>query len=304
MNRAYVVKASGGVVWSAMALLATLVIASPAGAAPKGIFGVFGNCPVSAVLGRSTESVCLYGQFGGGVLTIGRAMVPVDRAITMQAGGLAFEEGEVANAGWDLVPASGGMSLSRTPLEVPGGLSGLVECGAVGGRVAQASCAAAQGTEVTATIEAVPGASDPALVSQVGAFTGGRMLVLPARVHLGNAFLGSSCYIGSGLHPIMLEMTAGTTSPPAPNKPISGQLRFGQERENGLLMIAFHPGVLVDNAFAVPVAEGCGGQLSTLVDPLLDAKLALPSKAGHNTAILDTTALDLSGVERVLESEE
>jgi hypothetical protein len=304
MSRACVVKGPGGVAWSAMAgLLVALVIASPAGAAPKGIFSVFGSCPVSEVNGRNTEGespICLYVQAVGGVLRIGRATVPVDRAITVQAGGLPV------SGGWDLVPPSGGTILPKTQLEIPGGLNGELQCGAIGGRVAQASCGAAQGTEVTATLEVVAGGSDPAFVSaDAFLFGSGPLLVLPARVHLGNAFLGSGCYIGSSSHPITLEMTFGTTSPPAPNKPISG-LRgsLDEERENGLEAIGFPMSVLVDNTFSAPVAEGCGGQLSSLVDPLLDAKLDLPSKAGYNTAILDAGVVDAAAVEQVIESEE
>jgi hypothetical protein len=35
--------------------------------------------------------------------------------------------------------------------------------------------------------------------------------------------LGSSCYVGSSARPLQLNLTAGATSPPAPNKPISGK---------------------------------------------------------------------------------
>jgi hypothetical protein len=103
----------------------------------------------------------------------------------------------------------------------------------------------------------------------------------------------------------MLEMTDGTTSPPPPNKPISGHLgNLVEEEENGFAVDAFSSGVLVDNAFVVPVAEGCGGpQLASVVDPILDSMLGLPSKAGHNTAILDAAALDLASVFDVIESE-
>jgi hypothetical protein len=279
-------------------LLAALVLASPAGAAPKGIFGVFKSCPVGEVYNPASNPICVYEQTADGVLTIGRVTVPIDRPVTVQAGGQPSE------GGWDLVPPSGGTIMSKTPLEIPGGLNGLIQCGAIGGRLAQASCGAADGTEVTATIEVVAGSSDPAVVSVDGIFGSGPLLVLPARVHLGNVFLGNSCDLGSGSHPIMLEMTGGTTSPPAPNKPISGQLHIQEETENGVGLVAFLSSVLVDNSFAVPVAEGCGGQLSSLVDPLLDAKLGLPSKAGHNTGILDAGALDLALAENVVKSEE
>jgi hypothetical protein len=286
--------------WTSIAtLLVALSIASPAGATPKGIFSVFRGCPASELKGRSENPICVYAQVAGGRLTIGRTMVPIDRTITIQAGGLNAAEG------WDLVPPSGGTIMSKAPLEVPGGLNGLVQCGAIGGRVAQASCGAADGTEVTATIEVVPASSAPAFVSVSGLFGEKPLLLFPARVHLGNAFLGNSCYIGSGSHPIMLEMTFWATTPPAPNIPISGQRgKLEQEEENGLEALVLSGNSLVDNAFSVPAAEGCAGQLSSLVDPMLDAKLGLPSKAGHNTAILDLPALDLAIAENIVKSEE
>jgi hypothetical protein len=36
----------------------------------------------------------------------------------------------------------------------------------------------------------------------------------------------------------------------------------------------------------VPGGEGCGGLLSSLVDPVLDLAAGLPAAAGHNPAIL------------------
>jgi hypothetical protein len=300
VRRAYVVEAFGRAAWSAVAaLLVALVIASPAGAAPKGIFSVFRSCPASELKGRATNPICVYEQTAGGVLRIGRTTVPIDRPITVQAGGLNVE------GGWDLVPPSGGTIISKTPLEVPGGLSGVVQCGAIGGRLAQASCGAAEGTEVMATIEAVPSSSDPAFINTYGIFGEKPLLVLPVRVHLGNVFLGNSCYLGSGSHPMMLEMTFWTTSPSPPNKPISGHKgSFDQELENDLEALAFGESSLVDNAFSVPAAEGCAGQSSSLIDPMVDAKLGLPSTAGHNTAILDAEVLELAAVENVIKSEE
>jgi hypothetical protein len=41
---------------------------------------------------------------------------------------------------------------------------------------------------------------------------------------------------------------------------------------------------LVDNAFAVPGASGCG--LAGLLDPILNLDKGLPSPAGKNAAIL------------------
>jgi hypothetical protein len=282
MSRGHGVKASGRVLWAAVAvLLAALVVApSPAGAAPRGIFSVFGGCPA----GEKGEGLCIYVQVSGGVLSIGRTTVPIDRTLTVQAGARGTEQPERLNT-YDLVAPKDGPMISGSPLEIPGGLGG---------------------TEMTVTVEAVPTASNPAVLS-LGALVleKGPALVLPARVHLGNVFLGSSCYLGSGLHPIMLEMMTGTTSPPPPNRPISGHIgSIHIEEENGLEATALGGSVLVDNAFTVPVAEGCGGpQLSSVVDPILDSILGLPSKAGHNTAILDAGTLDLASASDVIESE-
>jgi hypothetical protein len=46
---------------------------------------------------------------------------------------------------------------------------------------------------------------------------------------------------------------------------------------------------LVENAWSAPEATGCGGILSFLVDPLIDAEIGLPAGAGYNTSILNNT---------------
>ena len=97
----------------------------------------------------------------------------------------------------------------------------------------------------------------------------------------------------------MLNLTTGATSPPAPNKTIKGNP--GKINvEEGLLTDEGNS--LVNNSFAAPEAEGCGGIFSFLIDPLVDAKLGLPSAAGHNTAILNGK-LQQAGAKTVKESE-
>jgi hypothetical protein len=86
-------------------------------------------------------------------------------------------------------------------------------------------------------------------------------------------------------------LTTGTTSPPGPNSPISGKV--GKvEFKNGFALTVIKENELVNNSFAAPEAEGCGGIFSFLIDPLVDAKLGLPSTAGHNTAVLGGTLKD------------
>jgi hypothetical protein len=100
-----------------------------------------------------------------------------------------------------------------------------------------------------------------------------------------------------------LHLTVGTTSPPEPNKPIKGKLGTPKsEIENGYESLHLEENTLVDNSFSVPVAEGCGGFFSFLLDPIIDTKLGLPSASGHNTAILNG-ALNTAEAEAVIASE-
>ena len=75
----------------------------------------------------------------------------------------------------------------------------------------------------------------------------------------------------------MLQLTTGTTSPPKPNSPITGtagSLSF--EDDSQILVLDGYR--LVDNAFSVPGATGCGGINSSIVDPAVEAAIELPSE--------------------------
>lgn len=107
-------------------------------------------------------------------------------------------------------------------------------------------------------------------------------MVLPADVLVSNPLLGPSCTIGSAATPITLNLTDGTTSPPPPNRPITGALGTFTSHSNGV--IAITGAKLVDNAFAVPGAHGCG--LFGVLDPILDLATGVPSAAGTSSAIM------------------
>ena len=93
----------------------------------------------------------------------------------------------------------------------------------------------------------------------------GTALKLPVKVHLENPLLGSECYIGSSAEPVTLNLTTGTTSPPEPNKPITGKLgRIEAHVYEGVTYLEITENTLVENAFAVPTATGCGGIFSFL----------------------------------------
>jgi hypothetical protein len=112
----------------------------------------------------------------------------------------------------------------------------------------------------------------------------GTALSLPTKIKLENPLLGGECYIGSEAKPVTFNLTTGTTAPPPPNTPIKGTVGDLELVEEGEI-IELAGVSLVDNAFSAPESSGCGGLFSFLIGPIINAKLGLPSAAGHNTAI-------------------
>ena len=287
-----------------MVPLTAMMIASPAFAEPKGIFKIFNECPTEV----PGNALCSFAQTTSGEFAIGSTKVPINQTITLQGG--AVSTGKLNE--YFLLPAKDGNSLSKTALNVPGGLLNIINCEEIKGSgffetLERNACKAIfenKTTGVTATTELVANMSNPAILN-LGALglQKGTALTLPVRVHLKNPLLGEGCYVGSEAHPIQLHLTTGTTEPPEPNKPIKGSAgSFSEEEEKGFSITVSTGNSLVDNSFSVPVAEGCGGFFSFLIDPLVDSKLGLPSAAGHNTAIL-TGSLRAAEEEAVLASE-
>lgn len=115
------------------------------------------------------------------------------------------------------------------------------------------------------------------------------------KLKLGNPLLGEHCYAGSNSHPIVVALTTGTTSPPLPNKPITGNPGTLTIEEEEIFKISGNS--LVNNTFAAPGVEGCG-LIPFLIDPLVDFAMGVPAPSGHNTAVLNGT-LEISPAERV-----
>ena len=251
---------------------------------PKGEFASFGECPLS----RATLAGCIYSESNGGFFTMGKKTVPLKNPVILQGGFEVDEEGNQT-----FFAAENGQTLSKTPQPVPGGLLGIeapkwwpkflrdlfnetINNGFTG---------------VTATVELAAPASAIDLNILNLVLEEGTALGLPAKIKLGNPFLGSNCYIGSNSNPIPLDFTSGTTSPPPPNEPISGALGEIKFNEAGTL-ITVSGGRLVNNSFAAPGANGCGGLLSFLIDPFVNSITGLPSPAGTNTAVLEGKILN------------
>jgi hypothetical protein len=116
----------------------------------------------------------------------------------------------------------------------------------------------------------------------------GVALKLPVKVHLENPFLGSECYVGSSSSPLIWNLTTGTTSPPGPNKPITGTSGTITTKDEGEI-VTLTGTKLVDNAWSAPTATGCGGILAFIVDPIINSTVGLPAASGSNTAELINT---------------
>lgn len=278
--------------------VAMFALASPALAVthhPKGEYAVFAECPFSS----SPVETCIVAKTESGEFTIGKENVPIVKPITLQGGVTGFFSGTETFYG-----AENGNTLTKAAQKVPGGLSGLVKCNEISNFIERIACELIfeNGlTGVNATTELAAPASSIGINAFALATAKGTALSLPLKVHLENPLLGSSCYIGSNAHPIVIEFTSGTTSPPPPNKPITG--KPGENSTNEAETILINKGnELVNNSYAAGGAEGCGGIFSFLIDPIVDSKLGLPSAAGHNTAILRGT-LEASPVEAVKASE-
>ena len=262
---------------------------------PKGEYTIFADCP----LGNPSAQSCLVAKTEGGEIVIGKEKVPITNTITLQGGIENFGSSKEV-----FYAAEDGNTLSKSPQKVPGGLAGLVNCNEIHNIIERIACELTfeNGvTGVTATTELAAPASSIGLHA-VNLLEGhGVALSLPVKVHLENPLFGSSCYIGSNAHPVVIELTTGTTSPPPPNTPISGSPGETVTNEAETI-VTIKDNALVNNSFAAPEAEGCGGVFSFLIDPLVDSKLGLPSAAGHNTAILKGT-LHVAVAEAVKASE-
>jgi hypothetical protein len=270
------------------AVIAPMAFAAPAMAKePTGDFAVFKQCP------RFTAGVelCLYSETQSGEVTLNKQTVPINEdkkhPIILQ-GGIKFNE----NGTQSFVGALNNDTLSKTPQNVPGGLTGLVNCTEIKGSgflevLAREACKLVfenKTTGVSATTELAKSASSIGISTSNLENAEGVALSLPVKVKLENTFLGGECYIGSSSSPITLNLTTGTTSPPGPNKPIKGNVgKISAKDEFEFLEISNNK--LVDNAFSAPGASGCGGIFAFLIDPIINSKLGLPSAAGKNTAI-------------------
>ncbi len=245
------------------AILALVLLAPMAQAKePNPGYTQFAGCPSPEE--KAGLALCLKSDITGGHLQVGSKTVPIENPLTLSGGTDAAFEGFTYNS-------KGG--LSKVKQKVPGGVLGL--------------------TGLTWLLEffgsdALTLYAETELAGTPTGFTISTVTI-PIKVHLTtpSGVLGSTCYIGSNASPITLHLTTGTTSPPAPNKPITGkepEVSFDE-----LEILHLNNGIYVDNSFSAPGASGCVlklfGFIPISLNGFVNSQSGLPSAAGHNEAV-------------------
>jgi hypothetical protein len=164
------------------------------------------------------------------------------------------------------LPDNGTQALQSPAIPLPGGLLG----------IPGAPDSGPLAVTVTPQLVGTPQLSLAALLSGKGVG-----LQLPIDITVNNTLIGSGCTIASAADPVVLNLTTGKTDPPPPNTSIKGSPGKATASKNEVSLKHLK---LVDNAFAVSGANGCGPD--GLLDEILDVDKSLPSAAGNNTAIL------------------
>jgi len=278
---------------AAVALVA--VAATPAAAGtgqPSGPYTGMGACPTSSAAMQNPDNAivgCVVATIGGGGFTVGSTKVNFSSPMTVKFGvywsatgpTVTFPDGTTA-ALFSTAAPTDGKELTASPLDVP--IPGLANFW----------------PGVTSAIVLIEPAGPVTAFAPLSAGENYPLFKLPIKLHLLNAFLGLNCYVGSNSSPIVLSPTAGTTSPPLPNKPITGDpgtITIDADPNGfGASVIGFGGATMVDNALPVPGAHGCG--LFDSADWIVNSLFGVPSAAGHNTITLSgvgsTIAVDPS----------
>jgi len=257
--------------------IAALAFAGSASAKLTGEFKKFEQCQYTNLEVKK----CLYSPTEGGEVVIGTKKVPITNVAYLQGGFSKPVEGFSK-----FYEALNGITLSKAAQSVPGGLLGIVPPEKSPALVKLLSAFFFENglTGVNSTLELAKPASEIKVSENHLAEEEGIALEMPVKVHLENPFLGKACYVGSSSSPVVFKLTTGFTA----DKKVRG---FGGElelfEEGSVLQLK--KVVLVDNSWSAPAASGCGGILSFLVNPIINAQIGLPAAAGKNSSTLNNT---------------
>jgi hypothetical protein len=239
----------------------TVVAAGAFAKTPNPPYGAFAGCP-SPEENPAVEE-CFTSTIKSGHFQMGSKNVPIENPITL-SGGYDFNGTVSFNS-------KGG--LTKAKQKVPGGVIGLT------GLTWLAELLGINALTLYATTELAGTPGSPVNVP----------VTLPIKVHLENPVLGPNCYVGSTSNPIRLNLTTGTTSPPPPNKPITGVFPTFKLDESRPGVILAENGTFVDNSFSAPGASGCVltlfGFIPISINGLVNSQSGLPAAAGTNETV-------------------
>jgi len=264
MNSRHPVKLVGSlalVAFTAFAMFASQALATT----PAPGYSQFAGCTSHAEV--PTTEICFRSVITGGHFQMGSKDVPIENPITL-SGGITSSGATVANSKGGLTPVK---------QKVPGGVVGLT------GLTFLFELFGSEALTLYAVTELAGVPGNPL----------GEPIALPIKVHLVNGILGNNCYVGSVSNPIKLNLITGTTSPPLPNKPITGDPgEFGGIDAKEIIHV--NNGELVDNSFAAPGASGCVltlfGFIPISINGLVNSQSGLPAAAGTNETRQETDA--------------
>ena len=252
--------------------------------ASKNEFKKFELCPLANVLVK--ENGCIFAKSGGeSEFTAGNVRVPLLKSIHLNMG---FHEKEVEPEVEEIFGSEyGGKTMTKVAQEVPGGLEANIDPSLLSPtELARYEKIVGEGrTKVTATVE-LAGSPHEIFLNESAFLSGENVeaLGLPTQIKLSNKFLGPACYVGTNTEPIVIHTTSGETSPPEGIEPIKGSVGTITVTGEGRI-INFIGARLVDNTFPVPGVSNCGKEGGA--NAAIDAKVGLPSPAGHNTVVLE-----------------
>jgi hypothetical protein len=280
---------------TALAVLMPLAAASAgttSGGTLRGDWAAFTRCPVDnskmlaatgqAKNGSGSSALCAVNDSPSGTIKLGNT--------SATSGDTNLQAGLVGNfsAGFSVVSPKGG-GIAAAPVDIPGGLLGLICPSSI--PVISAICQEIVGSPLNTVAAVVQPAGKPSHFNLgAGLLKGVPILKLPVKIQLQNSILGSNCYIGSNSDPIVLQPENMVT-------PKITTQRFdpnGTPDKKGVLEDIVVNGQQGDDTFSVPGATGCGGLLSAVIDPILNAKEGLPSASGNNSLILNNAVTSIA----------
>ena len=170
--------------------LAALGLAGTAQAKLTGEYTRFANCPYTNLEVKK----CLLSTTTSGEVVLGKKVVPITKSVVLQGGAGKQVEGIAP-----FFAASNGITLSKAPQNVPGGLLGIVPDASSPFLVKALIKFFLENslTGVNSTLELAKPATEIRVSENNLAAEEGVALKMPVMVHLENPFLGKSCYVGS-----------------------------------------------------------------------------------------------------------